>query len=729
MGRRNRKKNTNVSPDTTSSVPQVEKATGSGAELAAAYKAKGAAAYKARNMNEAYVQFCLATDASPSDPALWANRSATASAAGNYKAAVADAKTVIRLKPTWNKGYVRLADAYLRQKNYTEARRAYATGLVQDPDSQVFVDGLAKVFSAEAKALGKPNPFVKSDVKLDLKGGKQDAPKAEKGIANGETVIGIDLGTTFSCVGVWEKDGVKIIPNSEGALTTPSWVAFSEEGRLVGQPAKSQAARNPTNTLFNIKRIIGREYSECSSDVKRMPFKVLKGAGDKPVVEVDLSGGVEGKTKMQTFLPEQISAMVLTKMKETAEAHLGYKVTKAVVTVPAYFNDMQRRLTKDAGAIAGLEVLRIINEPTAAALSYGLHEKKDGNVLVFDLGGGTFDVSLLKIEEGIFKVLATAGDTHLGGEDFDIALAEWVERELEKKNGKNIFTDDEGAKRKLRTACEKAKRELSNQESTTLEVFVKGEEIVMPITRKRFEQLNEKTFQRCLDSVKHVLRDAGCPAEKVSDIVLVGGSTRVPRVREILREHFKGKQLCCNINPDEAVAYGATVQGAILGGVKDDDLKSVLLVDVIPISLGVGCEGNQFAVVVPRNSTVPCKKTKEFTTCENGQTSIDVPIFEGERKNCDGNHKLGEFTISGIQKAKKGEAKVDMTFEIDSNGLLTVTAQDQVTGATANVSIQHDKGRLSPSDIKRLQKEAEQFAVEDELRAREWELKQAAHFA
>jgi len=726
MGRRNRKNTKkNVSPDNSSSVPKPE-----GAEMAATHKAKGAAAYKARNMNEAYVQFSLATDASPSDYALWANRSAAAAAGGNFKAAVADAKTVIRLNPSWAKGYVRLADAYLRQKNYTEARRAYATGLVQDPDSQIFVDGLAKVFSAEAKAMGKPNPFMKSDAKLDLKGGKQDAPKAEKGIAQGETVIGIDLGTTFSCVGVWGEDGVKIIPNSEGALTTPSWVAFSEEGRLVGQPAKSQAARNPTNTLFNIKRIIGREFNECSSDVKRMPFKVMKGAGDKPVVEVDISGGAEGKTKMQTFLPEQISAMVLVKMKETAEAYLGYKVTKAVVTVPAYFNDMQRRLTKDAGAIAGLEVLRIINEPTAAALSYGLHEKKDGNVLVFDLGGGTFDVSLLKIEEGIFKVLATAGDTHLGGEDFDIMLAEWVERELVKKNdGKNVFADDEGAKRKLRTACEKAKRELSTQESTTIEVFLKGEEIVMPITRKRFEQLNEKTFQRCLDSVKHVLRDAGCPAEKVSDIVLVGGSTRVPRVREILKEHFKGKALCCNINPDEAVAYGATVQGAILGGVKDDELKSVLLVDVIPISMGVGCEGNQFACVVPRNTAVPCKKTKEFTTCENGQTSIDVPIFEGERKNCDGNHKLGEFTISGIEKAKKGEAKVDMTFEIDSNGLLTVTARDQVTGATANVSIQHDKGRLSPSDIKRLQKEAEQFAVEDELRAREYELKQAAQFA
>mmetsp|Transcript_2139 Transcript_2139/g.4884 ORF Transcript_2139/g.4884 Transcript_2139/m.4884 type:complete len:564 (-) Transcript_2139:396-2087(-) len=540
-----------------------------------------------------------------------------------------------------------------------EAKKAIASGIAQDPEARLLTDQLAKICELEKSSLQKGDVNTQAPSKApppstDSKSKKSsgEAPKVGEGSFPGETVVGIDLGTTYSCVGVWRNGGVDILMNAEGELTTPSWVAFTDEGRLVGAAAKRQASKNPARTLFNIKRIIGREYGDCSSDLKRMPFDVKEGKGKKPIVCVD----VEGKGKKSEFLPEQISAMVLEHMKEIAEKALKKPVKKAVITVPAYFNDMQRRLTKDAGAIAGLEVLRIINEPTAAALSYGLQNKRDGHVLVFDLGGGTFDVSLLKIEDGLFRVLATSGDTHLGGEDFDIALTEWAVKEHKAQSKLNLFEND-SALRKLRSACEKAKRVLSRQEKTHIEFYVGGEEVLIPISRKKFNQINERTFQRCMRSVKQVLKDAKVKKEAVSDVVLVGGSTRVPRVREILSEYFGGKSLCCSINPDEAVAYGAAVQGAILGGVQNPTCRSLLLVDVIPISLGVGCEGNQFAVVVPRNTAVPCKKTKEFTTVENFQTSIDIPIYEGERQNCSGNHLLGEFTITGIERAKKGRSE------------------------------------------------------------------------
>ena len=544
------------------------------------------------------------------------------------------------------------------------------------------------------------------------------------------SVIGIDLGTTYSCVAVWRNGEAEVLANSEGERTTPSWVSFDPEGnRLVGDPAMRSAAGNPKNTLFNIKRIIGRQFSECDEEIKRFPFTVVEGAGGKPLISVETA---PGETK--SFAPEQISAMVLEKMKTTAEAALGCAITKAVVTVPAYFNDAQRRLTKDAGTIAGLDVLRIINEPTAAALAYGLDKKGKGGpekplsqtILVFDLGGGTFDVSLLKIEEGVFEVLATSGDTHLGGEDFDSILSDWVIAEERRKRGSDIFGDSAKSLRRLRTACERAKRQLSSSLSATIELSVGETELSIELTRARFDKLLETTFQRCMESVKRCLADAKLPKEAVDEIVLVGGSTRVPRVQQILSEFFGGKALNKSVHPDEAVAYGAAVQGAILAGVRDAATSSVLLVDVIPLSLGVECEGRQFAKVVPRNTAVPCKKSSEFTTVEDWQTEIDVRIFEGERGHTDGNHLLGEFQITGVQRARRGEAKVLVTFEVNTNGLLNVTARDKVTGANANVEIEHDKGRLSGGEIEAMVKEAEKMRAADESRARAFAERQAA---
>lgn len=540
-----------------------------------------------------------------------------------------------------------------------------------------------------------------------------------RGYAKGGDVIGIDLGTTNSCVAVMEGKNARVIENAEGARTTPSMVAFTDKGeRLVGQPAKRQAVTNPTNTLYATKRLIGRTFEDehTQKEAKLVPYEIVKASnGDAWVA----AGGKQ-------YSPSQVGAFVLQKMKETAEAYLGHGVSQAVVTVPAYFNDAQRRQTKDAGAIAGLDVLRIINEPTAAALAYGLDRREGENgeviknqcILVFDLGGGTFDVSLLNLQDGVFEVLSTAGDTHLGGEDFDTSLAAFAQKEIEKERGADIFTGDEKALRKLRTACEKAKRELSVANHANIECFIGEIEINMKITREQFEKVCEPTFQRCLDSVKRVLSDAGKKKEEVDEIVLVGGSTRVPRVQGILTEYFDGKTLNKSVHPDEAVAYGAAVQGAILAGVRDKQTSRVLLMDVVPLSLGVECEGRQFAKVVQRNTAIPCKKKSEFTTVYDNQDEIDVRIFEGERSNTDGNHLLGEFQISGIERASAGEPKIDVTFEVNTNGLLTVTAKDRVTGVEANVSLQHDRGRLTAEEIERMCAEAEAMAEEDERLAR-----------
>jgi len=445
--------------------------------------------------------------------------------------------------------------------------------------------------------------------------------------------------------------------------------------------------------------------------------------------------GANGSTQEKKFFPEQISAMVLEKMKQTAEMALDCKVSKAVVTVPAYFNDAQRRLTKDAGAIAGLDVVRVINEPTAAALAYGLDKRigQEGGagsqtVLVFDLGGGTFDVSLPRLEAGMFEVLATAGDTHLGGEDFDNEITKWVVGELKRKKGSDPYTDSPKAMRKIRAACENAKRQLSFSSTATINATIGDDEINMELTRAKFEKLCESLCQKCLESVKSVLNDSKVAKDGVDEVVLVGGSTRIPRVQTILMDFFGGKALCKSVHPDEAVALGAAVQGAILNGVRDAATQSLLLVDVIPLSLGVECEGKHFAKVMPRNTPIPGKKTSEFTTVSDWQTEIDIRVFEGERSHTDGNNLLGEFSINGVERARRGEAKVDVTFEVNANGLLQVSARDKTTGAHANVEIAHDRGRLSPEEIEKMCAEAERFRMEDEARTAAAEAREYAGY-
>jgi len=523
--------------------------------------------------------------------------------------------------------------------------------------------------------------------------------------------IGIDLGTTYSCVGVWANDRVEIIANDQGNRTTPSYVAFTEGERLIGDAAKNQSAMNPRNTVFDAKRLIGRRFddSDVKKDMKHWPFAVVDKDGS-PFVEVDYLG------ERKTFSPQEISAMVLTKMKEISEAKLGKTVKKAVVTVPAYFNDSQRLATKDAGTIAGLEVLRIINEPTAAAIAYGLDEKTkdERNVLIFDLGGGTFDVSLLTIQGKVFSVKATAGDTHLGGEDFDNALLDHFKAEFKRKS-KHDISDDPRAIRRLRSACERAKRTLSSVTQTTVEVdsLFSGTDFSSNITRARFEEINAVAFKSTIDPVEKVLKDSKIPAGKVDDIVLVGGSTRIPKIQSLVSEYFGGRQLNKSINPDEAVAYGAAVQAAVLTGQTSDKTADLLLLDVAPLSLGVAMQGDIFGVVLPRNTPIPSNKSRVFTTVEDNQTTVMFPVYEGERTQCKDNRLLGEFELSGIPPMPRGQAELVCTFEVDANGLLKVSAQDRASGRKAQISIQNSVGRLSSDEIQAMIKDAEQFKNAD----------------
>ncbi|CAE8638885.1 unnamed protein product [Polarella glacialis] len=707
-----------------------------GKAKAAVHKATGNTFFASSNWAGAVQSFSEAIQCDPTDHVFFSNRSASYLNLGKTNEAVADAKECVKLSPAWAKGYSRLGAALWKEGKLADAKQAYSEGLKLEPTNAVIKQGLREVIEAMVSGGDKSSePATAAPESKDVVPPSADVETTPAPVEDGPPVLGIDLGTTYSCVAVFMDGEVQVLADDEGRRTVPSYVAFNSGTgeRLIGERAKAQASKNIDNTFFDVKRILGQKMSDeaVQKEAKRLPFKIIAGDNGQPLIQAEVNG------KPRKLAPEEISAAVLGEMKRIAEARLGRTdLTKAVITVPAYFNDAQRKATQAAGAIAGLEVLRVINEPTAAALAYGLDEKgqaaqkgKGSNILIFDLGGGTFDVTVLRIEEGIFEVKATGGDTRLGGEDFDATVATHIIAELKKVHKLDVSGDAQ-KKSRVKAAVEKAKRALSSNEVTKVEIALDGEEYAIDLTRAKFEALNAEFFDRTLATVKKVLNDSKLKPTEIDEVVLVGGSTRIPKIQSMLREYMQVETLCKSVNPDEAVAYGAAVQGAILSGCRHPACSALLLVDVTPLSLGIETQGSNMSIIIPRNSQIPCTRSSIFTTTEDYQTGLEVKVFEGERPCTNSNHLLGDFHVSGIERAKREVPQIQVMFALDANGVLNVTASDLTTKVTASCQIGGACKGLSKEEIEKMLSEAAQYAAEDELFRRKLELKnQLEHIA